>query len=79
VTIRGNVIADVARSMFDLEPNTEGNTVRAIIRIEQNTTWTAVNFWIASKGAGNQIGDVVVRDIDPDDVRLPGNLRRRLR
>jgi hypothetical protein len=53
--------------------------VRAIIRIEQNTTWTAVNFWIASKGAGNQIGDVVVRDIDPDDVRLPGNLRRRLR
>ena len=46
--------------MFDLEPNTERNAVRDI-RIEQNTTGAAVNFWIASKGAGNQIGDVVVR------------------
>jgi polygalacturonase len=47
--------------MFDLEPNTERNAVRAI-RIEQNTTGAAVNFWIASKGAGNEIGDIVVRD-----------------
>jgi Right handed beta helix region len=61
VTIRGNVINDVARSMFDLEPNTERNTVRDI-RIEQNTTGKSVNFWIASKGAGNQIGDILVRD-----------------
>ena len=60
VTIRGNVISDVARSMFDLEPNTERNAVRDI-RIEQNTTGAAVNFWIASKGAGSQIGDIVVR------------------
>jgi Right handed beta helix region len=60
VTIRGNAISDVARSMFDLEPNTERNAVRDI-RIEQNTTGAAVNFWIASKGAGSQIGDVVVR------------------
>ena len=61
VTIRGNEISDVARSLFDLEPNTEQNAVRAI-RIEHNTTGAAVNFWIASKGAGNQIGDIVVRD-----------------
>jgi hypothetical protein len=61
VTIRGNVISDVARSMFDLEPNTERNAVRDV-RIEQNTTGAAVNFWLASKGAGNQIGDIVVRD-----------------
>jgi polygalacturonase len=60
VTILGNEIADVARSMFDLEPNTERHAVRDV-RIEQNTTGAAVNFWIASKGAGNQIGDVVVR------------------
>jgi hypothetical protein len=32
------------------------------VRIEQNTTGAAVNFWIASKGEGNQIGDIVVRD-----------------
>ena len=61
VTIRGNEISDVARSLFDLEPNTERNAVQAI-RIEQNTTGAAVNFWIASKGAGSQIGDIVVRD-----------------
>jgi hypothetical protein len=61
VTIRGNEISDVARSLFDLEPNTERNAARGI-RIEQNTTGAAVNFWIASKGAGSQIGDVVVRD-----------------
>jgi hypothetical protein len=60
VTIRGNVISDVARSMFDLEPNTERNAVRGI-RIGQNTTGAAVNFWIASKGAGSQIGDIVVQ------------------
>jgi hypothetical protein len=61
VTIRGNEISGAARSLFDLEPNTERNAVRGI-RIEQNTTGAAVNFWIASKGAGSQIGDVVVRD-----------------
>jgi hypothetical protein len=61
VTIRGNDISDVARSMFDLEPNTESNTVRDI-RIESNTTGAAVNFWIASKGAGSQIGDIVARN-----------------
>jgi Right handed beta helix region len=61
VTILGNDITDVARSMFDLEPNTEANAVRDI-RIEQNATGAAVNFWIASKGAGSQIGDIVVRN-----------------
>jgi hypothetical protein len=60
VTIRGNDIAGVARSMFDLEPNTTLEAVRDV-RIEQNTTGAALNFWIASKGAGNQIGDVDVR------------------
>ena len=47
--------------MFDLEPNGESDAVRGL-RIEQNTTGAAVNFWIASKGQGNQIGDIVVRD-----------------
>jgi hypothetical protein len=60
VTIAGNLITDVARSMFDLEPNKPTNQVRDIA-IDRNTTGAAVNFWIASKGAGNQIGDVVVR------------------
>jgi hypothetical protein len=60
VTVAADAISDVARSMFDLEPNVAGNTVRAV-RIEQNTTGPAVNFWIAAKGAGNQVGDVVVR------------------
>jgi hypothetical protein len=61
ITIVGNDITDVARSMFDLEPNTESNAVRDI-RIESNTTGAAVNFWIASKGAGRQIGDIVARN-----------------
>jgi hypothetical protein len=60
VTVENNDISDVARSLFDLEPNVERNTVRAV-RIEGNTTGAAVNFWIAAKGAGNQMGDVVVR------------------
>jgi Right handed beta helix region len=61
VTIRGNDIAEVARSMFDLEPNSTRDVVRDV-HIEQNTTGAALNFWIASKGAGNQIGGVDVRD-----------------
>jgi hypothetical protein len=61
VTIVGNDITDVARSVFDLEPNTESDAVRDI-RIESNTTGAAVNFWIASKGAGSQIGDIVARN-----------------
>jgi Right handed beta helix region len=60
VTVENNDISDVARSLFDLEPNVERNTVRAV-RIEGNTTGAAVNFWIAAKGAGNQMGDIVVR------------------
>ena len=54
VTIRGNEITDVARSMFDLEPNTERNAVRDI-RIEQNTT-----------GAGRQLLDRFERSGQPD-------------
>jgi hypothetical protein len=60
VTIADNEISDAARSLFDLEPNVERNTVRSV-RIERNTTGAAVNFWIAAKGAGNQMGDIVVR------------------
>jgi Right handed beta helix region len=60
VTVENNDISDVARSLFDLEPNVERNSVRAV-RIEGNTTGAAVNFWIAAKGAGNQMGDIVVR------------------
>lgn len=59
VTITGNRISDVRRSVFDLEPNTRAGEARHI-RIEGNTTGPAVNYWLANKGSGINIGDVVV-------------------
>jgi hypothetical protein len=61
VTIVGNQIRDVARSLFDLEPNLRSQSVRNV-RIEANTTGAARNFWLANKGSGIDIGDIVVVD-----------------
>jgi hypothetical protein len=59
ILIASNHISDVGRSMFDLEPNLRGAEVRRI-RIEDNTTGAALNYWIANKGVGINIGDVTV-------------------
>jgi hypothetical protein len=59
VSIVDNRIDDVARSVIDLEPNVRSGVVRGI-RIERNTTGRARNFWLADKGAGVNVGDVVV-------------------
>jgi hypothetical protein len=54
VTIDHNVIRNVARSLFDLEPNTADDGAQKIV-ITRNTTGAAKNFWIASKGVGAKI------------------------
>jgi hypothetical protein len=59
VLITGNEITDVARSVFDLEPNTRADEVRHI-RIENNRTGRATNYWLADKGSGINVGDVTV-------------------
>lgn len=59
VQIVGNTIGDVARSLIDLEPNLGSDEARNI-RIANNTTGAARNFWIADKGSGINIGDVTV-------------------
>jgi hypothetical protein len=61
VTIVGNEIANVARSLFDLEPNRRNQEVRRL-RIEANTTGPVKNFFLANKGSGVDIGDVTVVD-----------------
>jgi len=59
VLIAGNEITDVRRSVFDLEPNKRADEVRHI-RIENNRTGRAVNYWLADKGSGVNVGDVMV-------------------
>jgi hypothetical protein len=59
VTIRGNRIGQVARSMFDIEPNYAREKARSI-RIIGNVTGRAVNFWLANKGAAASIGDILI-------------------
>jgi hypothetical protein len=59
VTIRGNRISDVARSMFDIEPDYPRQQARSI-RIIGNVTGRAVNFWLADKGAAASIGDILI-------------------
>jgi hypothetical protein len=59
VTIQANTIADVARSMFDLEANTRKAEVRDI-HIVGNVTGAAVNFWFANKGFAATIGSVSI-------------------
>ncbi|MEY2454751.1 MAG: hypothetical protein QOD92_4325 [Acidimicrobiaceae bacterium] len=57
VLISGNDIANVARSMFDIEPNSPDDEVRDV-RITGNRTGKAVNFWLANKGAGDNVGPI---------------------
>jgi hypothetical protein len=59
VLINGNAIEDVSRSVFDLEPNRRAQEARRI-RIENNVTGRATNYWLADKGSGINIGDVTV-------------------
>jgi len=59
VLIDGNAIADVGRSLFDLEPNLRAQEARRI-RIENNVTGGATNYWLADKGSGINIGDITV-------------------
>jgi hypothetical protein len=59
VVIEHNTIRDVARSMFDLEPNNPEGGARNV-RITSNVTGAAKNMWLASKGEGNAVGDVTI-------------------
>jgi hypothetical protein len=59
VTITANVIAGIARSLIDIEPNFIRQTVRNV-HIVGNVTGAAVNFWLANKGAPADIGEIVV-------------------
>jgi hypothetical protein len=59
VLVVDNDIANAARSLFDLEPNTPGQAARNV-RISGNRTGAAVNFWLANKGAGDDIGPVEI-------------------
>jgi len=59
VTIKGNKIGEVARSLFDIEPNDPAQQARSI-HIIGNTTGAAVNFWLADKGAPASIGDIEI-------------------
>jgi hypothetical protein len=45
--------------VFDLEPNTRADEVRHI-RIDDNRTGRAVNYWLADKGSGINVGDVTI-------------------
>jgi hypothetical protein len=59
VQIVGNTIGEVARSLIDLEPNLGSDEARNI-RIANNTTGAARNFWLADKGSGVNVGNVTV-------------------
>jgi hypothetical protein len=63
ILIEANFISDVRRSLFDLEPN--GKTGRALhVKLLFNRTGRVHNFWLASKGAGSDVGDVLARGND---------------
>jgi hypothetical protein len=60
VVIDGNTIEGVARSMFDIEPNSARDGAQHV-RISNNRTGLANNFFLASKGNGSgMIGDITV-------------------
>lgn len=60
VVVEGNFIAEVRRSLFDLEPNSNKGRARRI-QLLANRTGAAHNFWLASKGVGAEVGDVTIR------------------
>jgi hypothetical protein len=59
VTIEANTIADVSRSVFDLEANSRKAEIRDV-RIVGNVTGAAVNFWLANKGFAATITNVSI-------------------
>jgi hypothetical protein len=67
VLIADNSISGVARSMFDIEPNSANATVRDV-RITGNHTGAAVNFWLADKGSSSNIGSI---EIDNNTMDAP--------
>lgn len=67
VLIADNSLTGVARSMFDIELNNASSTVRDV-RITGNHTGPAVNFWLANKGAGSDIGAI---EIDHNTMEAP--------
>jgi hypothetical protein len=58
IVIARNEIGGVGRSLFDLEANTAGGGARDVL-ITRNVTGAATNFWLANKGVGTQISDIV--------------------
>ncbi len=60
VTVEGNQIRDVARSVFDLEP--PGRARVQDIHLSGNTVGDYVNFLLASGGGGPGVGDVWLQD-----------------
>jgi hypothetical protein len=62
-----NHIANAGRSLIDIEPNATRNEAKEI-RITNNTTGAAVNFWLANKGAGTNIGPI---EIDGNKMEAP--------
>jgi len=58
IVIARNEIGGVGRSLFDLEANTADGGARDVL-ITHNVTGAATNFWLANKGVGTQISDIV--------------------
>ena len=58
IVIARNSIGGVGRSMFDLEANGADGGARDVL-VTRNVTGAAVNFWLANKGVGTQIGGIV--------------------
>src|SRR5262249_7293785 len=55
-----NTIEGAARSVFDLEPNSPQNGARDV-RITDNKTGLAGNFWLASKGSNSAaVSDITI-------------------
>lgn len=67
ITIDRNRIGGTPLSLFDLEANTPaGGAVD--VRIVRNVTGPVRHFWLANKGVGTKIRDVVVKGNRTDDV-----------
>ena len=60
VDIEHDTISDVARTMFDLEPGRLGAALG--VKIANNTTGAAVNFWLGSKGGPGKVGNITITD-----------------
>jgi len=59
IVIDRNTVGGVGLSLIDLESNTpDGGALD--VRITRNRTGAAKDFWLANKGVGTQIGDIVV-------------------